>query len=631
MSLLPLVRIWIWISVLASVAGWLLSALGQLNRVGYAVFCGTVAALLWVGRKNLGWIAPEWSFRWSRVRARFHRWLPAAFAVLAFLILLGGAYYPPSTHEALSCRVPRVLHWLAEGRWHWIHSPVARMNDRPCGLEWLAAPLLLFTRSDRGLFLINYIPFLLLPGLLFSVCTRLGVRPRVAWHWMWLLPTGYNFLLQAGSLGNDTTPAFYGLAAVDFGLRAWKSRRLADLWLSILAAAFLTGAKLSNLPLLLPCAIVVFPLLFLLIRRPASTFVLLLVAVLISFLPTAALNASHSGDWTGLAVERSVIAMKHPLVGCWGNSLLFLKNLAPPIFPLARSWNQTALSILPLGVVGPMVANFEPGFHALGELPVEDTAGIGFGVSALLLISVLAGGRIRSAQASPFGHHAQIPPSLRLLVLLAPWVSLLAYFAKSAMMDLPRHVSAYYPLLLPLLLLGKGSASVVRRRWWRAMAAAVLLLALLVLVLTPGRPLWPAQTILSKLLTLKPNQPLLVRALSVYRVYDTRTDPLANIRALLPKELSLVGFMGTPDDIDISLWRPLGTRRVMHILPSDSPEQIRQRHLQYAVIGEVNLQENSLTLSNWQQQARAEVVATAIATQTVSQGPHPWYVVRFAD
>ena len=35
------------------------------------------------------------------------------------------------------------------------------------------------------------------------------------------------------------------------------------------------------------------------------------------------------------------------------------------------------------------------------------------------------------------------------------------------MMDLPRHLSAYYPLLLPLLLVGAGQAVIVRRRWWR--------------------------------------------------------------------------------------------------------------------------------------------------------------------
>ena len=271
MSSLPLVRIWIWVSVFASVAGWLLSAFGQLNQIGYAVFCGVVFVALWSARKYWGWTPPSWVFNWRKLQARFRRWLPACFLLLTFLVFLGSGFYPPTTHEALCCRVPRVLHWLAEEHWHWIHSPNYRMNDRCCGLEWLTAPLLLFSRSDRGLFLVNFFPFLLLPGLIFSLFTRLGVRPRVAWYWMWLLPTGYNFLLQAGSLGNDTTPAVYVLAAMDFGFRAWASRRPADLWLSILSIALLTGAKVSNLPLLLPWAILIFPLLRLLMRQPTAT------------------------------------------------------------------------------------------------------------------------------------------------------------------------------------------------------------------------------------------------------------------------------------------------------------------------------------------------------------------------
>ena len=153
-----------------------------------------------------------------------------------------------------------------------------------------------------------------------------------------------------------------------------------------------------------------------------------------------------------------------------------------------------------------------------------------------------------------------LPAPLRRLALAAPWISLSAYFVKAAMMDLPRHLSAYYPLLLPLLLIGAGQAVIVRRRWWRALVWGVMLLAVPVVVLVPGRPLWPAQTILSRLTAWKPNQRLLQRALTVYSVYNVRSDPLANVRALLPQGLKVVGFMGTADDIDISLWRPFGSR-----------------------------------------------------------------------
>ena len=389
MSFLPLVRIWIWASVLASVAGWLLSALGQLNRIGYAVFCGVVVILLWLGRKQLDLIAPEWTLNWSKVRARFRRWLPACFVGLAFLVLLGGALYPPTTHTAMTYRTPRVLHWLAEGHWHWIHTSNYRMNNRCCGLEWLSAPLLLFTGSDRSLFLINFIPFLLMPGLTFSVFTRLGVRPRVAWYWMWLLPTGYNFLLQAGSLGNDTFPTVYALAAVDFGLRAWASRRPADLWYSLLAAALLTGAKASNLPLLLPWAILMLGLWRLAMRRPVMSLIALSLAAVVSALPTAVLNVRYCGDWSGLVLEHAGMNMKNPIVGIWGNALLLLSNnFVPTFFPVAGWWNRSALSILPHALTAPMVANFEQGFIFLGEMPTEDWVGLGFGLSVLLVVAL---------------------------------------------------------------------------------------------------------------------------------------------------------------------------------------------------------------------------------------------------
>ena len=359
------------------------------------------------------------------------------------------------------------------------------------------------------LFLINFIPFLLLPGLIFSVFTRLGVRPRVAWHWMWLLPTGYNFLLQAGSLGNDTFPTVYALAAVDFGLRAWASRRPADLWYSLLAAALLTGAKASNLPLLLPWAIVVLravaaanapaghePRWWCCWRRWSP------------FSPRRLLNLRYCGDWSGLALEHAGMDMKNPFVGIWGNALLLLmKNFVPTVLPAGRL-------VEPVGAVHPAARADRPrwwrtsrrDFFYLGEMPTEDW--VGLGLRRERAAGGLRAGRLRAGPAANRGWTGSrlIPRAVRWGVLVAPWVSLLAYTMKSGMVTPARLISPYYPLLLPLLLVGARQAEIVRRRWWRAMAWGVVLLALPVLVLTPGRPLWPAQTVLSKLLAWKPDQ-----------------------------------------------------------------------------------------------------------------------------
>ena len=79
------------------------------------------------------------------------------------------------------------------------------------------------------------------------------------------------------------------------------------------------------------------------------------------------------------------------------------------------------------------------------------------------------------------------------------------------------------------------------------------------------------------------------------------------------------------------LSRPFGQRRVEHVLLSDAPEQIRQRRLRYVVVGGLNLSENNTTLAAWQGRTGAELVATTTATILVSQGPQPWYVVRFPE
>jgi hypothetical protein len=694
--MLPFVRLWLWISAFASLAGWGLSAAGELNRTGYAVAAAAVAVfflLRWkkqstfniqqrtsnedarIGNVGRWMLNVECSTFLKKSFRRFRRPLPFCFGALAVLIFLGGAIHAPGNYTGLAYRAGRVLQWLSHGHWFWIDTEDFRMNDRACGIEWLSAPILLFTNSTRGLFLINFLPFLLLPGLIFSIFTRLGVRARVARHWMWLLPTGYNFILQAGGIANDTFPAVYALAAVDFGLRAWKSRLLTgwlagtvaapqaiappsavreltalpDLWHSILAAALLTGAKASNLPLLLPWAIVIFPLVPLLRRKPIATALVVLLAAAVSFLPTAILNVHYLGDWSGLSIERTGMAMKNPVVGVWGNALLLLLgNFTPPLFPFAGWWNAHALAALPHFISAPMIANFEPGFLSLGELPTEDWAGIGFGLSVLLAVSVIGSFGIRRLKHSTF--NIQQPTSnsrqpggtlsvecsalnvecwMFPLLRLAPWIALLAYTMKSGMVTPARLIAPYYPLLLPLLLAGAGQSQIVRRRWWRALAGGALVLAFVVLILTPDRPLWPAQTILSGLAARHPNQHLISRALDVYTVYAKRSDPLADVRALLPKDAQTVGFIGAEDDCDISLWLPLWSRRVEHFRLSDPPERFRQARVEYAVVGGLNLQLRGTTLDAWLQKTGAEVVASTNATQKVSEGPQAWHMVRF--
>jgi hypothetical protein len=281
-------------------------------------------------------------------------------------------------------------------------------------------------------------------------------------------------------------------------------------------------------------------------------------------------------------------------------------------------------------------------------MPTEDWVGLGLGVSLLVVVAVV--GRVFYRPPNRNLNHPlqkadddydqdygydqkavshRLPSTLRRWVLIAPWLALLAYCMKSGMVTGARLISPYYPLLLPLLILGAGQAAIVRTRWWRVLVWIVLCAAFPVVILVPGRPLWPARTMLAKLSSLKPGNHSISRALEVYAVYARRADPMAEVRALLPEGLAVVGFLGTPDDIDISFWRPLGRNRVKHLLVSDSATDIRQRGIQYAVVSQFCLAERSLTLEEWRARAGAELLVSTSITQKVAEGAKTWHVVRF--
>lgn len=622
--MISVVRLWIWLCALATCAGWMLSAIGQLNRSGYAIIFTLALVVFFFNRKSFGW---RFQNR-GKVLNRFCRPLPFAFLALAILILLGGTIYPPSNYTGLQYHLARVLQWIAHDGWWWIHSSNYRMNDRATGMEWMMTPMVLFTKSDRALFLINFIPFLLLPATIFGVLSQLGVRRRVAWWWMWLLPTGYGFILQAGSIANDTFPTVFGLAAIYFALKARTSGKVFDVANSILAAALLTGAKASNLPLLLPWAIAMVPILPSFRKRPLTIIAISALATVISFLPNAILNIEFCHDWSGAVLEEPRLAMKNPIVGVYGNFFQFaLDNLSPPIFPMAHWWNDHAPLFMPHFLSSAAEKYFDNGFFAVGELPTEDWAGIGCGLTILLAASVFVAFRYRNTQA-PFIAATTTPRRLCTLIFATSWLALIAYSTKSGLTNAARIIAPYYPLLVASLVVGAAQSRIVRQRWWKILAGLAVVSSFVILILSPDRPLWPAKTVLQKLVAKHPGSAALTRALNVYTTYSQRSDPLANIRALLPGDIKKVGFIGGADDMDISLWRPFGSRIVEHFFWNDPPKDIRSE-VEYAVVGGFNLKGQGMTINDWIQKNDAELVGATNATLKVGEGPQPWYVVRF--
>ena len=127
---------WILICAFCDCAGWGLSALHQLNSRAYALVVASAVVMVALRKRFLG------IGRWTKQFRRFRKGLPLGFAILGALAILGGILHGPTNYDGLAYRTPRVLHWLAEGRWHWIHTQFQRLNTRAAAFEWITAPVL---------------------------------------------------------------------------------------------------------------------------------------------------------------------------------------------------------------------------------------------------------------------------------------------------------------------------------------------------------------------------------------------------------------------------------------------------------------------------------------------------------
>jgi hypothetical protein len=625
-----LILIWVWFCAYLNCAGWTLSALHQLNARGYAI-----ALMLWFAGLMLWWKKNSASFssrpsRPSRdnfclrkFRRRFRKPFPLAFLILAVMAFLGGAIYPPTNYDALAYRIPRILHWLAADQWQWIHTDFPRVNNRSCGMEWVSAPFIALLKTDRFLFLINSISFLFLPGLVFSVFTRLGVRARVAWHWMWIVPTGYSFLLQAGSIGNDLFGATFALAAVDFALRAKNSRSPCDFFASILAAALMTSAKTSSLPLLLPWAIAIFPSLKLILQRPLRTIAVCVLAIFASAMPTMVLNQQFSNDWTGANLNRSGIVGDTALRTGANVFIIAVQNFVPPVFPMANAWNHDIEKIVPDGLnsrLHEVMTEYQAAEFMLPEMQAEEDAGLGFGVSMLVLISFL---QVKFRRQKKTVEQQKSGSAWRIFLRWSPAIALLALMTQYGLSVFSRILTPYYALLIPILLADGGHGQLVKKRWWRTVTFAVFSIAAGLLIVSPARPLFPVLKILGKM----PNAP--ARMVEVYSVYSERNDAFAPVRAALPPDLKILGLV-TFDDPETSLWRPFGSRRIEHVIREDTAAQLKARGIEYILVKQDVFFGKLLdgTPDEWCARMNATIVQKIPLNLRAAVGPLDWYLIR---
>jgi hypothetical protein len=339
----------------------------------------------------------------------------------------------------------------------------------------------------------------------------------------------------------------------------------------------------------------------------------------------AALNTIKGGDWSGASIENVPIGVGPVWLHLLANGITWpLDNLAPPIFPFASAWNRAADAITPASLAALFQKNhFEPGavnWH-LSETEVEESAGLGFGVTILFglsLIGVLFGhrGGDKSAAAPP-------RDLVTKLVCITPWVSFLFLMTQLNNMGAVRYLASYYPLLMMGLLRSPAQGEVVRRTWWRWWAIFASVLAALVLIISPARPLWPAESFFRDYGPRLGASHLAKVARDAYEAKAQRTEVFAPLIAALPANVSLLGY-SAEDFPETSLWKPFGSRRVLHVKPTDSAEMMRERGIRYVL---VTIPQKE-SWPDWLQRMNARELHTETLKMWGSLPPFVWHLVE---
>jgi len=258
----------------------------------------------------------------------------------------------------------------------------------------------------------------------------------------------------------------------------------------------------------------------------------------------------------------------------------------------------------------------------LNELPQEETSGLGIGVTMLLLAS---------AGACVFGQKRpgiKIPLSM-MLVGFAGWIAVLAYMLKMGSEATARLMLPYYPLAIVPILWMSSQECLLRRRFWKIFAALAALCVLPAMIVSPSRPLFPAQTITGWLARHHPHSMGIQRFAVVYSTYANRNDVLAPLRAGIPADVRKIGFVAGSNDTDYSLWRPFGQRQAVELRSDDGNSIHVPDDIKWIVVKEDAWADFSkVPLEEWTAEHHAQIVLSVPLVVLVSWGEQTWCLVH---
>ena len=157
--------------------------------------------------------------------------------------------------------------------------------------------------------------------------------------------------------------------------------------------------------------------------------------------------------------------------------------------------------------------------------------------------------------------------------------------ASVASMSPARQVAAYYVFLFPLFLAKPEHGQLARRRWWQTLVLLMMLLTAGVLFVSRSRPLFPAATLLVPLKEKHPDWKFIAKAWESYACrfsVETQREGFKDGPQL--RNEAVVGYATCRGSEEAGLWLPFGRRRVVRVLPEDTPRQLLAAGVHYMVV-----------------------------------------------
>lgn len=292
--------------VLVAGSAALLGLVGGLGRGGFLAVHGLMAGALLVGRRAR--LGADWSAARVALGALPRAWpapgsraVAGAFlAVLVFALVIA-AVAVPLVFDALTYRLPRIAHWLQEGRIGSLATDDARLNYMPVGPDLVVAWLL--GASTVGYPLAGWAQVaggVLLGGSTFEFARRTGLSRSAAAGAVALVLGMGHVAPQLGSLHTDLFTAGVFAASVALAVRALgrgEGSVLAGAGLGLALGS--KGTMLYLLPALVLWAAWQWGVLRPSWRAVAATATAGIVAVLLFCVPLWARNVAEFGRFSG--------------------------------------------------------------------------------------------------------------------------------------------------------------------------------------------------------------------------------------------------------------------------------------------------------------------------------------------